>query len=297
MLPSQDPSLSEGLSSYIATQFTPEMQVNLETSFTLLHAMGLRYYEDRFLQILSLQGSIDSEEVCAAFMAALFAMLSDVLDQHHIRIDPDSEVRLAELNELVGFLLLVQSLEDTEQLSYRLSGFDSPRAIISDLLAYYTLTPKYRWAEIVSDVQEDLLIALHLLVQDKQNPEDDPRYSQAYLAGWKDFCEYTEGTDCLGKQLSATGHRAVSLDHLLSEERVQVWIEDTVHVQPERALDLWSLLALSRDYQELPLLGFEKNASLFCPDLEQVSRMKQILSRMLADFSDWRVAKRQAASL
>lgn len=277
---------------YLSQKFQPELLSVVLDACTVLQKFTLGNYEHDLIDLITRAEDLDSSDVRDRFVQRIQAEMVALLAEHFINVDEDAEPSLKELTEVGLFLLLLQNLENTEQVAYRVYGFGSGRTILVDLMSVYSTLPRIRVMEILSRVDDRLILAIQAMVGDRQeevNAEDHQRQL------WQKFYAFISATDCLGGRLHKEGYFGLSLDEMmqLSRFNVQEYLSESVQVRPaQAALDVLSLLYLCRDTYQVPLLGLDKNSLELFYDSDAAGRVRAAVSSILNDFSSWLEAQK-----
>lgn len=278
--------LDDLLGTYIDTNFQQELIPVIASSFQILERFQVPYYEDRFVDLLCVNDLVEKDDLRSLFLNHLNSALLGILDEHGVTLDREMEPTLMEINEVLFFLLLCQDLEDTSQLSYRLSGFGAPRTKFIDLLVYYSALSQIRAMELVESVSESLIAAMLAICSDNQATREIDKIHHRY---WTDFQEFAGKTQCLGLALKHKGFFGLTLKETiaLSSTDLAGHIESTMLTSPpQAALDLLSVLLLCKDTYQTPLVYMEANSHVYSSQLETVTKIKALVSHMLGDFSN-----------
>ena len=263
-------NISDLTAYYIATTYLPELQKDILESFSLLEAFGLKYYEDKYIELIQRKDSITSDTKQDQFLIYLQSDISRIIEDHDIHINYDETPTLEELNEIAHFLYIIQNLENYEYVSYRVHSDSTPRLIIIDLIEYYTLLKRHRVMQLISSVSDKLIEALKAYTEDKIHTTTF--LDQSHLKHIYYFFKFTENHPSLGLTYFNQGYRNTTLEELLNliDLEVDLYIDELIDTKlnlPQAALDVLSLLILSKDTYEIPLLKFKQNVHLFTIDI------------------------------
>lgn len=280
-------NLQEITLSYINHQFQPELMEVVLESCIILQRFCVDKFEDDLINLLAASEDIDAFELRDQFVQRVKDAVSEVVTAHLIQIDNDSEATLKELNEIAQFMLIVQDLEDTSQMGYRVYGHGSPKDILMDLMAIYSTMSRPRAMEIVASVGENLIKALQVMTEDKAEAIDS---NEKQRKDWLAFQTFTSQTPCLGTRLYTQGYFGLSFEELrdLSRFSIQSYVTESAKVRPSQAaLDVLSLMLVCRDTYQTPLLSLEKNASDLFTDLADSTLARLSVQSLYVDFNTW----------
>lgn len=279
--------------SYITTKFQPELITVLNDSFNILERFDLPEYESPYIDLISRSEDVEGDVTRDRFISTLRSQLVRVIDDHSLTLDEDSDPTLTELNELLFFLLLLQDLEDTSQLSYRLNGAGTDRVKFVDLLAFYTRITLFRGMELIETVDSTLIRAMLAMCKDK---EMETPVDLVHLKVWNDFSVFVGDSDCLGSKLRKTGYFNLTVEQMLAlsgldlREHIDLVAKSSL---PAAAIDLLSLLLVCKDSYVDPMKYLENNAAVLLNGVELLSKLTAVMTSMLTDFNNHLTAAKQ----
>ena len=290
-------NISELTRFYVESTFIDRMKSLIYTAFELFERMGIKFYEDDLLDILTQEESLASEDKQELFIRLIMLHLEDILNAHDITLNEAAEVTLEELIEMVSFIYLFQNLEDYELSLYRLYSEKTSKEKIIDLMSFYSVKLKdYRLMELIESVSDKLIEAMIAMIEDKYHREEVEPINHHYHKTLEHFFGFIEYHNCLGYELYQKGYINMTLEDLknlvpfdLSEYLSNVYKEN----KAKAALDVLSLLMLARDSYETPLLKFKQHAYEFFDHLDSVTVLHDIIAKMLDDFYVYLEVKQQ----
>lgn len=291
-------NLSELTIYYIGVTFQPELQKVIYSSFSILENFGKKFYEDKFIELIQREDSISSDTKRDSFITYLEEEVRTIVEEHYIQLNAESNITLNELNEIANFLYIIQNLEDYDLITYRLYASDSPRNILIDIIEHLTLISKPRLFEIISIVDDKIILSLQNFISDKQDKQES--IDHKHLKHIRLFFSFIENTKCLGLTYFNECFTNITLKELLELSKIDIALHiDKIILldKAQAALDCLSLLVLCKDSYELPLLKFKQNTSMFTSSLENVTKLESIILSLLNDFSMFLDVKKQEESL
>jgi len=255
-------------------------------AFSMLDTFGVQYYEDRYLQLFAQDDQMHKEDLLSAFSGYLCEDLAKIIREHYITLN-FTDTRLVEYTQLVRFLWIIQSMEDYENVSYRLYANDNPRDVLIDLICDLTPLSKPRAMELIEAVEPTIIQSIQQLVEDKI---EAPVASHTLDPIVVKFAKYIGETPALGNKLinTATTNVAVEdlaivLDLVLSSYIDQLLVKDKV----KAVLDILSLLIVCTDSRSDPLGSFKRYSALFTDNRENLLVIEPLMMRMYSDFKDY----------
>lgn len=281
---------------YISITFSENVSSVIYNSFSLMEAFGILYYEDKYVDLISKEESIDNDTKMDTFLLYLYRDMSNIINEHSIYLDTDIDVNLSELNEIVHFLYTVQILEDYEYVSYRINSSDDDKKIIISLIDKYTLLSTIRLMEIIKSVDYKLILSLKNFIEDKETLIDRETIDKNRKKYIDDFMIFINKVDCLGRELYENGYTDTTLEELLNiipyslNEKIDSLIITNL---PQASLDVLSILVITKDTYSMPLLKFNNNTNMFTEKLENITKLSSTISNILNDFNVYLEAKKQ----
>lgn len=279
-------NLSESTLHYIENTFIDIVKEDIYQSFTLLENFGLKFYEDKYIDLISKSDTISNDDKADNFTFMLKGDIRSIITDHCIYLDNNVEVKLNELNEIAHFLYIIQNLEDYELVSYRLHAQDTPKNIIVDLIAYYSLLTRSRLLEIVDVVEEILIKTLQMFIEDKT--DNISSIESKHIKHIKLFFSFINNTDCLGLRFFNEGYVNITLEDIVNLINIDLtnYINELILTNSaQAALDVLSILIICKDTYEIPLLKFKQLNFYFTNKLENVTKLESIMFNMLNDFN------------
>ena len=292
-------NLSEITIAYIRSTFIDELQTIIYNSFSLQEAFGIKYYEDKYIDLISRYDSIDRDSKQDNFILLLKKDMVKIINEHFIKINDDMDIHLNELNEIVHFLFIIQNLEDYREVDYILHSNNTPRRILITLIKRYTLLQEFRLMELLDNVEKTIIDALQAFVEDK-NQTDEEELDRQRLKHINHFFNFINKTECLGLKLYEKGYSNTTLRELLDLNNFNLpdYIDKLILTNlPQASLDILSILIITKDDYTLPMLKFNQNTVLFTNKFENITKLTMTLTSMLNDFNQYLDAEKEKEKL
>lgn len=282
---------------YIQVTFQPELQKVIYTSFSVMEMFGLKFYEDKYTELIQRDDTITSDNKRDNFLLMLKKDIVQIINEHGITLDNDVEFNLNDCNEIAHFLYIIQNLEDYSDVAYRLHALDTPKNIITDLIQSLTLVSKARLLDIIESVKPELIASLKQFIEDKEDQLETPEAIDTKRRKYiNTFFTFIEQSDCLGKHYYDSGYTNVTLEeltNLISYNLADALDKKILTSLPQVALDILSILIITKDNYTLPLIKFSKFNHLFTSKLEHVTKLQGTMLAMLNDFNMYLEATNQ----
>lgn len=281
-------NLSDLTGYFIEYHFTDAQKLLLLNGFTVLETFAFDggYYEDKYVNLIANE-NITNDTKQLNFLVEMQSDILSVIKQHGIVINRLVTPDLSTLLEIAHGLILLANLEDYTDVAYRVHGTGTNRKILIDLLERYTMLSEVKLMESIESVEDTLIESLRELSVDALHEEaiiKDTKH-QLYITR---FFEFIDGHPCLGKTLYEKGYKSnLTLEELLNllPYSVTSYIEkeETTNL-PQVALDVLSLLIITRDDYDLPLFKIKKLGYLFTGDIQLLNRISNVILKIMNDF-------------
>lgn len=282
-------NISETLRYYIEVKFVTEVKSIIYECFNIMELFSLKYYEDKYLNLISKEDSIDDSDKLDNFILMLENDLRDIIKDHSVTLE-EKHIDLFSLKEICHGLFIVSALEDYSLVEHILTSYINSRDIIIALLSHYSLLEEYVLKETIIEVDDSLINALMLLIKDKEQSFDESYLRQKHEKYLKWFFDFTEKTDSIGYTLYEKGYRQLKLIEIceLIPYDLKAYLEGSAKTSVAKvALDILSILILAKDSYEMPLFIYQKDPTIFLNDNELISKVYNILMRILEDFNEY----------
>lgn len=272
---------------YLDENFHPEMVKEFIRAFKNFDAFQLAEYELPYLNMLSQSEDMDPVNVRDGVLSVVRGQCTEIMKAHLIRVS--DEITLLQFNEMMDALLLLQDLADyTTVLAVLDSPIDDEEKLAS-LIADLSQLSEGQVMTLVESFDPNMLKTLREYIlttpgeQAKENVvvEDGER---KILNHYRKFAKWTPEVTPIGNTLLAAEVKpglpfTSYLDYLtpLQEEK-------DMKVLAKHVL---SLLLLSSDGWQTPLLTFRKHSSEAIGDLKLIMRVDSALIQVTEEFGHY----------
>lgn len=282
-------NISELTLYYIQISFQEELKRVIYTSFSILEMFGLKFYEDKYIELIQRDDTIDTDNKRDNFLHLLQQDILKIINEHQVFLDKDMGVTLNECNEIAHFLYIVQKLEDYTDISYRLHAQDRAKNILVDMIESLSLISKSRLMEIIERVDDSLIASLKQFIEDKEKDlSEEDTVDIKRIKYIQNFFNFIGENPCIGKNLYEKGFTSVTLEeltNLLTINLADHIDKEIMNNLAQSALDVLSVLIITKDNYNLPLIKFSKFNYLFTNKLENVTKLHATMLAMLNDFN------------
>lgn len=293
-------NLSEQTVGYIETTFNEVMKPIIYNTFSMLETFGVSFYEDKYVDLLHREFSIDSSDRQDMFMSMLREDVFAILNEHSVIIDLEQEPNLSELNHISKGLLMFQTQEDYKPLTYILNNDTSDKEKFIAVLHTLTDFSLFRLMELIESIGDNLIPSMKQFAIDSQEEEIPEEFDRTWLNHCAKFFKFIDETPCLGLELFTSGYINLKLSEVvdLLPYELDSKIKPNISLNaPQAALDVLSVLLATKDNYNKPLEKLDEHLYTFFSDLNEVSRIKPIIVTMVTDFSNYLLVNKQVEAV
>jgi len=150
--------------------------------------------------------------------------------------------------------------------------------------------------ELISEVGDDLVEVMKEVAEQFQVSQTESIAN--WKAQWDVFLRFIDNAPCTGKRLSESGYGRLEFQQLLDLSSVD-WEKKrhdavTMNNHAQLALDILSMIMYSQDGAIAPMLVFDKHAGGILLSVENISKIKPIVAKMVSDLFLFKEAYRQS---
>lgn len=268
--------MDELIVAFMNNHYTEELKHDIYVSFGLFDAFEYRDVYSEFIDIILQQDVLPNEQLMDMFIVKLNDKLDYVLNQHTIAVTETTTIQ--QKNEILSGLHLLLDLEDYSPVILTLESFKDDYEKIASILSDLCLLSEEDLLTLISRIESSALDQLkdYIYAKEASKPmmiEDHSIHIQ-YLT----IFQQAYGTNNLGSILIN--------NHMMVGQRFEVYLpfaEDSIvaALDEQTALNFLSLLYMSSDGINNPLLVFSKYSFQILHDLNLISRIEQVLITMV----------------
>ncbi len=276
--------MDELIDAYIEANINCDLASDVRSSFILLSLFGDQFAEGYFINTLSLDGVADKNDIYDEFFNLLYKRLNEILSQHFLTIN--SPPSLAYVNEIVSALALFQSLDDYETASIILDGEDDDIDKVANIFSGLCSLEVPDILEHLEIESSKFIEGLKEFVRSKEKDLEEPIDQIAQkniLPTMKNLKAFLGENECVGINILKHGYSVgyefsyyvslLDVDEIVKEDNLVL-----------TALNLLSLLLVSKDTYQLPMVAFDKIVGDFLSTKEQAEKCRLIISAIYTDF-------------
>lgn len=267
--------------TYILESYTPGLVDEVMRSFELLYAFGKKFFDKDLVELVADSDNMDNENLKDTILAIVKRQLDALLKEHSLTVEPDTDFFTR--NEILSGLLLLQHLDDYNEVGFILESALDNAEKVSTVLSTVCAISHSKLLAVLTDVSEDLVIAIKAMVYDREKTAKQAPLSDKILEKMRLFNGFIANNQALGVSLVKHGIRVgepfeVYMHYLTDHLK-------TVSEIPQKALDILSTLMVSSDGYNLPLISYRRYNQLFLSDLNTITKIDAVITSMLNDFN------------
>lgn len=277
-----DMVLDELIYGYTIDNYTPQLSDELFRSFELLFVFDKGFNDSEFVELVMDKDNQDNENLKDIILAKLKAKINYVLAEHTIKLQPETDFFIC--NEILSSLLLLQSLDDYTDVATILESQLDKEEKLATVIAYTSTLRESDVYPVLDSFSEDLITSIlsYIYEQEKTNGEKSNDLVNKILKKLQLLKSFIAENTALGITLVKHNIRIGEpfnmylshiVDHLASVKSI-----------PQKALDVLSVLMISSDGYNLPLISFRKYSNLLSMDLITISKIDAAITSILGDF-------------
>ena len=281
------------LNDYINSTFTPELEEDISVAFQLLYAFELPDPEIDFLNLITSESYLDSNDMQDQFILILHSKLDYLLSQHKLTLADTSSLYIK--TQILAACYAMMYLEDYTHILVTLESELSDLEKLSAILSEHSVLSEIDVLTSVTNVDPSFLSTLATYAYSKA---DEAITTEEELSS-----EIIENTKLL-KQLV----NFETLGYLLLKDRVTTNLSLENYINfiggpetiPNPSLDVYathifSILLLTKNNLNGILLTYRKHSHLLVTDPNLTTAVDVKLIELIAKLTDYKKAHQEAA--
>lgn len=283
--------MDELLQVFVETYFTEELQEEIKMSFDLFDFFEYQQAYTGMIDIAMNQSNQDSSMSQDLFLRELNAKLDYCLEQHMLKTT--DECSLSDKNQILRALAHIQNLEDYTSIIRTLESFEPDEVQLAEILSDLTTFDVTDVMLKISEVNPLMLQQLKKFIYSKEQEETPDQAKLPLRDNMRLFIKLF-GDQSAGAQLFAynilLGEKFTTYLSYVEDNLVGTSDENT-------ALNILSLIYLTTEGYNSPLLIYRKFSYRLLQDLNRVSRVEVHLLNAIARFSEFKKIEEEKAKL
>lgn len=279
---SDDMFLDDAVVSYIMDSYTPQLADELLRSFELLFAFDKSFSESEFVELILDKGNQDNDNLMDVIIAKLKGKLNYILNEHTIKLQPETDFFI--YNEILSALMLIQSLDDYTDIAVILESQLDKEEKLATVIANVSTLRETDIYPVIESFSEDLLTSILTLAYEREKTSSnkerdliDKIMDRVHL-----LQKFIGDNTALGITFIKHNIRVAEPFHMYLSH-ITDYLPNVKNI-PQKALDILSVLMISSDGYNLPLVSFRKYSHLLSMDLVTTSKIDAAITAILGDF-------------
>lgn len=275
------------VSEYVNQTFTEEYKQDILTSFDLFEKFNYLDYEESLIDVINNQSYVTGSDLKDSFVLELNKKLDYVINQHEIYLTDEATVE--DKIEIMSALYCFQNLEDYTGVIRMLESFESDYEILSVIISDICMLTSTRMMAILDRFSPSLLINMKLYITNLEATKEnnDERADNKILINLKKYFKFLEQS-CLAEYFIRDGIRI--------EQRFYSYIsycENNIVSSYDEitAKNFLSIILMSSDGYNNPLMVYRKYGYRILQDLNRVSSVETHVIRLLNNFNERKKAE------
>lgn len=276
--------MEEIIDSYVSETFSSELQDQIRRSFSLFDAFEFRDVEGNYLDILATASYQNASDIQDLFINELNRKLDHLLLEHTLKLT--SEATIFEKNEILTAILFLQMLEDSSAVITLLESLEPDDEILSIILSDHSMLEQTQVMTLISEFDPIFLKTLKNYIYNQESQraldttEDFLKVKDNLVYFLKYFKENTLAFQLVKAEVFI-GASFVDYMRFIAKETLS-------GTDDEVAMNLLSILMMSIDGYNSPLLVYRKYSDKLFKDLNRISVIEGILIAKLSEFNEYR---------
>lgn len=276
---------------FIDTYYSDEFKQEVERSFGLFEFFEYNQAFQPFVDILMNESNLDQASMNDMFVQKLHEGLNYILQEHQIKLIDVATIH--EKNEILLALAHVQNLVDYTPVIRTLETFEPDEIQLSSILADISMLDQFKIMELIESFNPGILQTLKNFIYEKEKDTTAEELTNPKLIKHLRLFASVFGETPLGVQM-ARGQLRIG-------ERFETYIDfiqDGILSPDEKqtALNILSVIFLSSDGFNSPLLVYRKYSYQLLQDLNLVSRVEIHLLNHISELTAHQKAAEEKAS-
>lgn len=271
------------LSVFVETYYLEDVQEEINKSFDSFDFFDHNLVYAKLIDMCHQQGSISTDDLQDSFLATVHEGLDYILSQHTVKLVAD--VSLNEKNQLVAALGFIQRLVDYSAIIRTLETFADDIEQFSSIISELTLMDETRIHSLIESIEPSMMRTLkdyaYQRTDELQAPDSE---TLTVLENYPTFTKFI--------QSQALGCTLVSQGMLVGDrfETYLGYVESNLIAEnnpQQTAANILSVLYMSIDGYNAPLLTYRKHSLRILHDLNLVSKVEVKLLDLIARYTEY----------
>ena len=278
--------MDELIQTFMEGTFTEDLQQEIERSFSIFDAFEYDQASPPFIDVITNQSNMAACDMHDAFITELHIALNFILRQHMLKMTPDATIY--QKNEILQGLHHLQRLEDYTPIIRTLETLESDEYQLATVLSMVSMLDVGTLLHLIESFNPKLLKMLKTYIYNKEESLPEEQRSDKKLVNHIKLFTKVFGDKNLGTQMVRGQLRTGELFETYVD-----YIRDTFtgETDQETALNLLSVIYISSDGFNSPLLVYRKYSYQLLQDLEKTSKIEVEILRYISQLAEYQKAK------
>ena len=264
---------------------TPPQLVDLyKHSFEIFDVFQLADYEIDFITLASTSENYTTDQLVSSVRHLIESKLDYIINEHGVELTEDATV--SNKNEILDALYIVNTLDNYYDVLTQLEAESGHEEQLSEILSMYCTMSSVDIMSVLHSVDDKLLTSIRTVA------EASSKYTTNLSPPDKSIPYIVERL----KELQSFKPEHMTLGMLLAKSCVPLaqplknYIHYTFEVFTDKphidiAYHIYSLMLISLEYHNNPILGFKECGNLFFNDVETINQVDKIIVRINGELS------------
>lgn len=271
--------MDETIAGYINTAFSPEIQALIFKSFDIYEKFDYTNVEEDFIDLIMDASNMHSEDLHDKFIILINEKLDYIVGQHKITLSKDTT--LSQRIEFCEGLYRLQYMEDYTGISNALESLEPNDEILALIMSDVTSLTDIEIREIIEDFNPIVLASLKSFIATKD--KEEIKVENTDLATRIKYFFHLFERNSIGRNLVSVvliGQRFSEYLPFVKEEIIKGSDEDI-------AFNLYSVLILSIDGYNNPLVVYRKYAEELFTNINKISLIEEFMIKFINQFNEF----------
>lgn len=279
--------MDELVAAFIENFFSDELKQEILRSLDLIEKFNSDIIYDDLINLIHQSEVLSTEDISDYFVTELVDKLKFILRAH--RIEPNNEIPIQKLNEILNALYIIQNLEDYTGIIRLLESFESDTEILIKIIAELCTLDETEVLECIANFDGVILKNLKQFIYSKEK-EPLEISNETFIFNIKCFFELFQ-INTVGKVLLDSGMRIDSNVKFY----IQYLSKDILIGNDEnKALNILSVLMLTTEGQKDPINIYRKISFYLFQNLNTTALVETEFIKLLNKYNEYKNAKQIA---
>lgn len=283
--------MEEIINVFVENHFTEEFTEQVHISFGLFTALDYDLPFQAFADMAMNESSVDTSTMKDTFVLKLHEHLNFVLTQYKIKLVDWAKIE--EKNEIIRALVAILHVEDYTGIIRSLETMEPDEVQLSEALSEFTTFDITKIMELLEEVSPVTIQTLKNFIYEKEKAEELQNYTEPKIIRHMRFFNEVFGKDNLAYHMVS--------GQMLTGQTFETYIPFVIQVYnpaadiKKTALDILSVLFISSDGFNSPLLTYRKNSHKLIDELNVITKVEVEILNHIAKLAEHKKAADEKA--